>query len=340
MTISPPERALTPLADDTLGVLTGTATVVRAGSLVTLDAAAAERLAARWARQPWPAVAADFAAMHFSDGSARTANWMLLVDALNFCFWGEPGEARWSVEWRGKTWDGYYALAAALTRAMDEGVPLTDAAYLADLSASQLAEILRPAPGCPPIPLFDERLANAREVGRVLCERYGGQTVHAIEAADYDAVALALLLARDFPSFADVAAWDEQPVPFLKRAQICVADLHTTFGGAGWGALRGVERLTAFADYKLPQMLRREGVLVYEPELAELIETYTLIPAGADAEVEIRAATVWAVELLRQALAQMGIQQTASAIDYRIWLESQSAPADGVPYHRTRTIYY
>jgi hypothetical protein len=129
-------------------------------------------------------------------------------------------------------------------------------------------------------------------------------------------------------------------VPFLKRAQICVADLHTTFGGAGWGALRGVERLTAFADYKLPQMLRREGVLVYEPELAEMIETYTLIPAGADAEVEIRAATVWAVELLRQALAKMGIQQTASAIDYRIWLESQSAPADGVPYHRTRTIYY
>ncbi len=69
--------------------------------------------------------------MHFSDGTERTANWMLLVDALNFCFWGEPGEARWSVEWRGNTWDGYYALAAALTRAMDEGVPLTDAAYLA-----------------------------------------------------------------------------------------------------------------------------------------------------------------------------------------------------------------
>ena len=110
--------------------------------------------------------------------------------------------------------------------------------------------------------------------------------------------------------------------------------------GEGWGALRGIERLTAFADYKLPQMLRREGVLVYEPELAELIASYTLIPAGADAEVEIRAATIWAVELLRQALAQMGIQQTASAIDYRIWLESQDAPADGVPYHRTRTIYY
>lgn len=340
MTTSPPDMTLTPPDDDALGVLTATATVVREGTLVTLDSDAAEQLATRWAQQPWPAVTADFAAMHFSDGSERTANWMLLVDALNFCFWGEPGEPRWSVEWRGKTWDGYYALAAALTRAMEESVPLADAAYLAELSASQLAELLRPAPGCPPIPLFEERLANAREVGRVLEERYGGQMVHAIEAAKFDAVALALLLARDFPSFADIADWNGEPVPFLKRAQICVADLHTTFDGKRWGALRGIERLTAFADYKLPQVLRREEVLVYEPDLAELIKSYTLLPPGADAEVEIRAATVWAVELLRRALARGGIQQTASAIDYRIWLASQDAPPDDVPYHRTRTIYY
>lgn len=338
--LSPTETLLALPEDDTLGVLTGTAPVVREGTLVTLDAEAAERLADRWAAQPWPAITADFAAMHFNDGTERTANWMLLVDSLNFCFWGEPDEPRWSVEWRGQTWDGYYALAAACTRAMDEGVPLADAAFLADLTAEQLAAALRPAPGCPSIPLFDERLANAREVGRVLGERYDGQMSHVIEAAEKDAVTLALLLARDFSSFADVAEWNEQPVPLLKRAQICVADINTDFGGTGLGALRGIERLTAFADYKLPQMLRREGVLVDEPELAELIKSYTLIPPGADAEVEIRAATVWAVELLRQALARAGIQQTASAIDYRIWLESQSAPSDGVPYHRTRTIYY
>ena len=342
MTTFPPHLALNPPADDALGVLTGTVVVVREGTLVTLDSEAIRRLAERWAGQPWPVadVASDFAAMHFNDGSPRTANWMLLVDALNFCFWGEPREPRWSVEWRGQLWDGYYALAAALTRAMDEGVPLADAVYLAEMTADQLASALRPAPGYPAIPLFDERLANAREVGRVLLERYDGQMIHAIEAADYDAVALALLLARDFPSFADIAAWNDQSVPLFKRAQICVGDLHTAFSGAGYGAIHGIERLTAFADYKLPQMLRREGALVYEPELAELIADYTLIPAGSDAEVEIRAATVWAVELLRRALEERGIRQTASAIDYRIWLESQSAPPDNIPYHRTRTIYY
>ena len=76
MATFPPHVTLTPPADDALGVLTGTAVVVREGTLVTLDGGAIGRLAERWARQPWPAtdVASDFAAMHFNDGGLRTAN--------------------------------------------------------------------------------------------------------------------------------------------------------------------------------------------------------------------------------------------------------------------------
>ncbi len=135
MTISPPNSVLTAPADDALGVLTGTATVVREGALVTLDADAAERLAARWAQQPWPAVAADFAAMHFSDGTERTANWMLLVDALNFCFW--VNRVRPAGRWSGAAAPGMATMRwrRRCTRAMEEGVPLADAAFLADLTA-------------------------------------------------------------------------------------------------------------------------------------------------------------------------------------------------------------
>lgn len=329
-----------PSENDPLGVLTGTARVMREASLVTLDLTAAADLARHWAAAPWPETASDFATMHFSDGTERTANWILLLDALNFCFWSLPGESRWQVEWRGATYNGYYALAASLTRGMEEGRPLWDAGYLETLADGELTAILRPAEGSPPIPLFEDRLANAREVGRVLREKYGGSFARAVEAAGRDAVALVKLLARDFPSFADVAEWDDAYVPFLKRAQICVSDLSVAFGGVGLGALTGLDQLTAFADYKLPRLLRREGVLVYAPELAEIVDTATLIPASSAAEVEIRAATIWGVELLRRALAEEGITQTASAIDYRLWLESQQAAPDERPYHRTRTIYY
>jgi Potential Queuosine, Q, salvage protein family len=330
---------LQPPADDRLGVLTGAARVLREAPHVQLDPDAIERLAARWANERWPENTA-FPEMHYFDGTERTLNWLLLLDALNFCFWAFPNEPRWRVEWRGEMLDGYNALAAALSRAMDVGQPLHDAAYIANLDEETLAAILRPAPDAAPIPLFAARLTNAREVGRVLLERYGGQFADTLEAAGRDAVNLALLLAREFSSFADVADWNGQPTPFLKRAQICVADIFTAFGGKGLGAIAGLDRLTAFADYKLPQLFRYQGVMVYALELAAQVDAYQEIAAGSAPEVEIRAATIWAVELIRRALAQHEIIRSASEIDYRLWSESQTPTPDMRPYHRTRTIYY
>lgn len=335
----PAHPAILPPAADPLGVLTATAEVVRAARLVRLDWPAIEALAARWATVPWPEQA-GLDGLHFTDCTERTANWVLLLDALNFCFWGETGQPRWRVEWHGQTLDGYVALAAALTRAVEEGHRVWDADYLANLSDSGLRDILRPVPGSPPIPLFEARLANAREAGRVLVDHYAGQFINVCKAAGGSAPTLALLLAREFSSFADIAHWQGRPVPFLKRAQICVADLHAAFHGERWGALRDLDQLTAFADYKLPQLLRAVGVLVYAPGLAAQIDSYTPLPAGSEAEIEIRAATIWAVELLRRALAAHDITRPASAIDYRLWAESQSKAPDERPYHRTRTIYY
>jgi hypothetical protein len=333
------EVGIAPPADDRLGVLSSTAHVVREGRLVRLQADGAAALAARWARAPWPEQP-GLGPPHLSDGTERMVNWVLLLDALNFCFWDEPDEPRWRVALDGGEVDGYYALAAALSRAVAEGHRVWDAGYLAALDARELGEILRPAPGSPPIPLFEARLANAREVGRVLLARYAGRFAEAIAAAGGSAVELALLLAREFASFDDVAVWRGRPVRFYKRAQICVADLHAAFAGARWGAFADLDRLTAFADYKLPQLLRALGVLEYAPELAARVDAYAPIAAGSEEEVEIRAETVWAVEWLRQALAEQGVRRTASAIDYRLWLESQGPRPDARPYHRTRTIYY
>lgn len=330
---------IVPPPEDRLGVLRATADVVRATRLVRLDRDALGGLVARWAGEAWPEQA-GLDALHFTDGTPRTANWVLLLDALNFCFWPDVGEPRWRVEWRGDAYDGYAALAAALTRAVEQGRPLWDANYLAQIDADDLRDILRYPPGAAEIPLFEARLANVREVGRVLCATYGAEFSNAVESVSGSAVKLAWLLAREFPSFHDVTHWRGQPIPFLKRAQICVADLNAAFGGASWGAFSNLDQLTAFADYKLPQLLRRAGALVYAPELAARVDAYASIAAGSEEEIAIRAATVWAVELLRRALAERGIQRTPAAIDYRLWAESQTKMPDERPYHRTRTMYY
>ncbi len=207
-----------------------------------------------------------------------------------------------------------------------------------------LAEILRPDPDeqgvAVTIPLFEERLANTREVGRVLLEKYDGQFARMVDAAQGDAIALAFAIANAMPSFNDVATWQGQPVRLYKRAQILVSDVASAFAGQSWGYFPNLDDLTCFADYKVPQILRRLGILDYAEDLATRIDRLEVIPAGSAEEIAIRAATVWGVELLRRELAVLGMSVTAAAIDYRLWLAGQSAHGLDRPYHRTRTIFY
>ena len=333
-------------ADDPLGVLASTRPVVEQAAWVTIDharvEAVADELAAITAEPtPWAHP------LHFTDPAnpERTAAWVLVLDALNFCFWSErpDPDVRWRVEWRGETVDGYWALAATLSRAMEEGYPLDDPSWLANLSPVDLRRILRPAEaGCEQIPLFGNRLANLQELGRGLLEIGGGRSAAAelIRACNGSALELVARVAVTFPSFNDIAWYGGSEVRFYKRAQILAADLAGALDGEPLGHFTDLDRLTAFADYKVPQVLRRFGVLEYEPDLTERIARYELLPPGSAEEVEIRAATLWGVEELRLALGRRGRAQTASEIDWLLWQAGQELPPDAEPYHRTLTVFY
>jgi hypothetical protein len=317
-------------------VLASTRFVVDNARFVTIDADRVAAIVGELAARPFNPIVYD-CERHLCGTDPSVANFVLVVDTLNFSFWADPGEPRWRVSYRGETVNGYWALVAALRRAVDEGVPITNAEFLAEMTPAVLGRVLR---GDEVIPLLDERVAALREVGRGLLERDGGQFVRTIERAGRSAPGLALLLAREFKSFADVARYRDHEVVFLKRAQICCGDLHGAAAGAAWGELADLDQLTAFADYKVPQVLRELGIIAYSEELADLIDRRQLLPPGSEAEVEIRAATLWGVEYLRRALADRGIERRALELDWQLWELGQSLPADARPYHLTRTIFY
>ena len=325
---------------DVLGVLSSTRQVVEQGEYVWIDREEIKLLVHQWIQHNKESAITPpswYEQYHFFDGTERTVNWILALDALNFCFWAEKDQPRWTIEYHGETLNGYMAEAAALKRAVEEDdIPLWDAPYLTTISEKTLAHIFR---GEQTIPLFEQRLQNIREVGRVLLAQFDGQFIHAIEQAEHNAVKLALLLAQDFPSFNDIAFYRNQRICFLKRAQICVADLYGAFGGKSWGAFTDLHQLTAFADYKLPQVLRHLKVLEYHPTLAKRIDNQELLEAGSEEEIELRASTVWACELLRREMMHQDHPVTAAEIDLRLWLLGQQSNAMQ-PYHRTRTIYY
>jgi hypothetical protein len=337
---------------DRLGVLSSTREVVLRARSVQIDPARIRQLARQLVMPAQQETGATSAVRmlatpawpmqyHFFDGTERTVNWMLLLDALNFCFWGEKDQPRWQIAYQSEILDGYWAEAASLRRAIEEQVPVCDAGYLSNISHQELASIFRGlSPDGPGIPLFEERLRITHEVGQVLLEQFEGQFSHLVEQAQQSGVELVLALARHFSSFRDVALYDNQEVRFLKRAQICVGDLHDAFQGQAWGAFTDLDQLTIFADYKLPQMLRHFGVLVYAPELASKVDAQILLAPGQAEEVEIRAATIWASELLRRDIARLLEQPvTAAEIDQLLWHLGQDTTTMQ-PYHRVRTIYY
>lgn len=320
------------MIDQDLGVLEDARFVVEQARHVGLDPAALEAVGADFARRDVP-VPAWNDEWHFTDGTARTANYMVLLDGLNFSFWGEP---RWGIDYRGQALRGYWALAAALKRAIEEGLALDDARVMASLSEADWRHVLR---GRGEIPLFEARLAHARQIGQRLLDDYDGQFTGVIARAGGSAVALARLVAAEFP-YDDTSDYHGRRIRLYKRAQILPADLYGAFGGAGWGAFRDIDRLTAFADYKVPQVLVELGILRYDEALETRIREGRPLPHGSEEEVEIRAASVWGVELLRAAMARHGRSVSAIEVDWILWEMGLHLSPEDMPYHLTRTTAY
>jgi hypothetical protein len=219
---------------------------------------------------------------------------LFAFNSISFSYWGEP---KWTNGYERGTW----CMIDALKRA--SGVDFSS------LDRAGLEDVLR---GNVEIPLLDERLAILRSLDYTVC------TDDALEFVEQ-------VVARN-PSFEDKALYKGEEVVFNKRAQLLASDLGQVLD------LKNLDKLTACADYILPMVLREKGVLVYSDELASKIDKRVELLSGGEEEVEIRAGTVWAVELAKGSLSAMAVN------DY-LWLAGDSVPADR-EYHRVRSCAY
>lgn len=352
-----PEAAIKQVGADPLGVLASCALVVNDSAHVTIDHAAIDRLVNDLVdRQATPPAWDE--SIHYrgigGNATEATIGWIFALDALNFCFWGqEPDPSyRWRIRTGEVEHDGYMALAIALRDAALAGTPVWDPAWQATVDEDTVTTIFHPAPGSASITLLDKRVAHLRELGERIAPFDDDRPYTAFVArAGGSATELVEAIVTTFPSFHDVARWTPtsgldpaiaapREIRFFKRAQILVSDLAGAFASTGELHLEGRDRLTAFADYKVPQVLRELGILRYSDGLAGTIRARELIEAGSREEIEIRAATIWACELIRQHLESCGTSFTASDVDWVLWNRGQSLPPTGEPYHRTVTIFY
>jgi hypothetical protein len=121
-----------------------------------------------------------------------------------------------------------------------------------------------------------------------------------------------------------------------------------------------------FADYRVPQILHHLGLLKYSPHLVQMLKTGADLAPGSHEEVAIRAASIVAVEKVRERMIEVqrvehehpsmskdAYEEEVSSvlIDFHLWdlakaIEDNKEKIVGIdtvdilPAHRTRSIWY
>lgn len=264
---------------------------------------------------------------------------VFVKNAVNFSFWPDVSKRQWVVEEkegesRYTKW-GADALSVCLDRALKDGTKILSPNFLNNLTEGQVSHLFRGFLGTE-IPMVHERWICLKNIGFVLLGEFRGKYQNVVEEANYDAVALVNLIAEKFSSYSDISRFRSMRIPFLKRAQLCVYHTHKVLRRYGKDGLKNISELTAFSDYRVPQVLREFGVLEYSSHLSEKIQKKELILRDDPAEVQIRAATIRAVELIRQ--LHNG-KYTPAQIDSVLWGMTRKMEFRE-HFHRTRTVFY
>lgn len=264
------------------------------------------------------------------------ARFALLCNSLNFSFFPDDPAEPWRVEWKGRQWTRYEAFAASWCRAIDAHRSWLDPVRWASATLGELHAVFA---GQGMIPLLPERLAVLRGIGDALLRTSWGQVCALIDHAESRAGRIVSALCQKVGSFVDVAMYDGQPVPILKRAQLFVADLAEAWKTCG-RVVSELESLTAFADYRLPAALRGLGILQLDEALGGRIDRQEWLAPGESAEVELRACTVTAVERMVAAAGATYPDLQAWRLDWWLWRYARKH-SDALPaHHRVRSIYY
>ncbi len=312
-------------------IRSGCAAVSERARWVRIDADAIESLAAEMAGGPPPPQINP--AHHYVGEPDATVAFILCLDAINF----GSGYFPYLVKRPGLS--GYFTVATSLKELWEDSGAL-DAKQLASLSGADCARIIGQDFSVPEVAELMGLFARAlNDMGRFLSDRFGGDATDLVGSANGSAGRLAELLA-EMPLYRDISRYEGLEVPFFKRAQLTSADLAAVFEGEGYGKFHDLDQLTIFADNLVPHVLRRLGVLVYAPDLANRIDAEQSLEAGSAEEVEIRAAAVHAVERCVALLREAGEDATSQQLDYALWTRGQSPEMKAYPRHRARSTFY
>lgn len=271
----------------------------------------------------------------------ETIDFIMVADVVDTAFTDFTTDVKFQVDYAGQHWSDSEAEFACIKRAMDQGIPILDGKYLAELTRPEMAKIFA---GNIEIPMLDEKLELWRQVGAALAEKYNGRFHNFIRSCSprlyENGNGMVERLVKEFPRFNDVSEYDGHEIKLYKLAQLGLWFVYSSLHKSGEFAIEDIHSMTAFSDYIVPVGLRLMGMTSYSPALERAIDTHQLISRNSPQEIEIRAHTIYATALLAEEINKLrepDEQILIPQIDARIWTHYHTT---NWPHHLTKTIMY
>ncbi|CAD8100092.1 unnamed protein product [Paramecium primaurelia] len=262
---------------------------------------------------------------HLGGDEEQIVDFLFILDSLNFCFWPQ------------KDYE-YENLSSAIKECFQKCPQQFKAESILKMTFEEFQQLL--FPNFPNFPLITERFRLLQHASEVLMTFFEGEFVNVIKAAKNSAAKLLNILTTQFLGFQDHAIYQGRQTFFYKRSQILIGDIYAALKGQGLGKFNDIEILTMFPDYRVPQILNQLNVLQYDEELQNMIKNEIEINHGSEYEIEIRANSVIAVELIKEEFKKLGQKLNSIEVDWMLWQMGEELRFDIVPHHRTLSIYY
>ncbi len=264
-----------------------------------------------------------------SDDFEEMCLYYLVLNSINYCYFDEYDNRFQDGEHRSSTLAGL--------RITENWEQMKDSQFLVHIDETYLLGELFKAET--PISLVKERGEAFREIG-LFMRSNPDFTFRKLFAKHYNN---AYFVSQMIPTY--FSTWKD---PFFKRAQLFVGMVQGRFQDK-LPFDKGLEELTVFADYRVPQTLHAMGIIRYSPSLLKNISSNQLIPYGSKQELEIRAATIVGTDMLTSNLNEYHDGSlNALHADYLLWsaMRKRDSLPPGVmssidvPHHRTMTTDY
>lgn len=258
--------------------------------------------------------------------------WILLafiIESMNFCFWQKP---KWKIEYNNEIISSSNALFYSVIREVESNDKFLDLGYLYNMDKETFKNIFSSTFGN--IPLFDERYDSFKEVINYIYENNNFYNELFSIKTDRE---LLKYITDKFKNFDDKSLYKGRTIHFNKRATLLTNDLFYLSETINKN-LKDVNNLSGCADYGIPRTFRDYNILIYNEELAKIIDNELELLHDSEMEIEIRANMLYVIELIKESLEKKGVIVNSVELDNLIWWMGKKNKKS--PAHHTITIYY